>query len=310
MKNLLVILALSFLSLQSTAQRVPLEQVQNYMNTTVTVCGKIYDGVFLESANDSPTLLNMGGPYPNHNLTLLIWGIKLKDFPHKPEVFYINKEVCVTGLVIEYKGKPEIVLETPDQIKLAENTSFGLGQAPTNTAPPATRSSTMTQPADTFRATVPNIPRPNRRPADSVSIPAGVAKQSGTSSVPPAASKPATSTPPPITRSTTTPPAATKPAVPKPSAASPSITTRNQTVTTPASANKPADTTLSKDDVKLTSTVPLRAGPGTNYDLITQVKSGTVVTVLFSANGWSQVLIKNSKDPFSSIGYVRNSMLQ
>jgi len=35
-----------------------------------------------------------------------------------PEKDYLDKDVCVTGEIQNYNGKPEIVLTEPEQIKL------------------------------------------------------------------------------------------------------------------------------------------------------------------------------------------------
>ena len=39
-------------------------------------------------------------------------------FPPAPEEHYRGKAVRVTGLVRYYRGKPQIVLESPDQIEV------------------------------------------------------------------------------------------------------------------------------------------------------------------------------------------------
>lgn len=84
------------------------QEAARYIGQTVTVCGKIYSGRYLESSSTQPTLLNMGGFFPNHTLTVLINKETRKNFPNKPEDYYVNKNVCITGMVIDYKGKPEI----------------------------------------------------------------------------------------------------------------------------------------------------------------------------------------------------------
>lgn len=43
-----------------------------------------------------------------------------RTFPGKPEKDYANKNVCVTGKLIDYKGKPEIVATKPAEIKIEE----------------------------------------------------------------------------------------------------------------------------------------------------------------------------------------------
>jgi DNA/RNA endonuclease YhcR with UshA esterase domain len=35
-----------------------------------------------------------------------------------PAVYFRDKYICVTGMVKMYNGKPEIILQSPDQIRL------------------------------------------------------------------------------------------------------------------------------------------------------------------------------------------------
>jgi hypothetical protein len=49
--------------------------------------------------------------------TIPIWGIDRPKFGD-PEAKYGNKEACVTGLIKDYKGVPEVVAEQPSQIEI------------------------------------------------------------------------------------------------------------------------------------------------------------------------------------------------
>ena len=61
----------------------------------------------------SMVLANMGGAYPNQLLTLAIKGTA-KDMAMQLE----GKTVTVTGQVVDYKGKPEIVVTDAAQVKV------------------------------------------------------------------------------------------------------------------------------------------------------------------------------------------------
>jgi hypothetical protein len=53
--------------------------------------------------------------FPHQPFTIVIWGDDRAKFG-APEVTYANKRVCVTGTIEDYRGKPEIVATSPDQI--------------------------------------------------------------------------------------------------------------------------------------------------------------------------------------------------
>jgi hypothetical protein len=83
---------------------VKLEEVKNYTGKTVTVSGKAF------SSRDigSMVLVNLGAAYPNQLLTLALKG-DAKALGSSIE----GKEVTITGQVIDYKGKSEIIISDP-----------------------------------------------------------------------------------------------------------------------------------------------------------------------------------------------------
>ena len=99
---------------------IKLDSIKQHIGDSVTVCGKVYGGLYLENAKNSPTLLNIGANYPNQLLTVVIWGDVRKDFTVKPEEDFANKEICITGKVELFKEKAQIVIRNPTQIGLKE----------------------------------------------------------------------------------------------------------------------------------------------------------------------------------------------
>jgi len=58
--------------------------------------------------------------HPNwrNTLSLVIFARDFPAFPPQPERFYRGKKVRVKGYIVEYKGRPEIILDSPDQIEV------------------------------------------------------------------------------------------------------------------------------------------------------------------------------------------------
>lgn len=52
--------------------------------------------------------------------TAVIFSSDFDKFPLYPEDYYLNRIVLVTGLIKEYKGKPEIIVKSPSQIEIIE----------------------------------------------------------------------------------------------------------------------------------------------------------------------------------------------
>ncbi len=89
-----------------------------HLNEKVIVCDKVYGGKFLSGSN--LTLVDVGGSHPDELLTLIIKGDDRKKFKNPPEEDLKGKKVCITGQIIDYKGKPEIAITDPEQIKVQE----------------------------------------------------------------------------------------------------------------------------------------------------------------------------------------------
>ncbi len=111
----LVLLSTGFVFAQS---RVTASEAKNHVGESATVCGDVVSTHYAARTKGSPTFLNLDKPYPNQIFTILIWGSDRSKFGD-PEEKYGNKKVCVTGLIKNYRGVPEVVAEQPSQIEIS-----------------------------------------------------------------------------------------------------------------------------------------------------------------------------------------------
>ena len=118
MKKLLTIAAILF-SIGANAQTtIKIEDLSAHIGDSVKVCTTIFGGRFFDKPGNAPTLLNVGAAYPNSPLTLVIWSDLRSQYKTPPEELYKGKAVCITGKVILFKEKPEIVIYKEEQIVL------------------------------------------------------------------------------------------------------------------------------------------------------------------------------------------------
>jgi len=89
---------------------VTLDNLKEHIGESVHVCGKVYGTKYLTTAKNAPTFINIGAAYPNSPLTLLIWQDVRSNFSYTPDSLD-GKDICVTGKLELYKGKPEIVVQ-------------------------------------------------------------------------------------------------------------------------------------------------------------------------------------------------------
>lgn len=95
------------------------QAAREHVGEQAIVCGPVVEGTFAEQSNGKPTFLNLGLPYPDQGrFTILIWGDKRARFSEPPEVFYLDKNICITGMIELYQGVTEMIVREPGQIVL------------------------------------------------------------------------------------------------------------------------------------------------------------------------------------------------
>jgi DNA/RNA endonuclease YhcR with UshA esterase domain len=114
-KIYLIIISSCFIFKGFAQTTVPIETAKDYIGKTVTICSKVFGSKGLEKI----TFLNLGASHPNSLLTVVIFAKDYSNFATPPAQLYADKEICVTGEVKEFKGKLEITVTKPEEIKLA-----------------------------------------------------------------------------------------------------------------------------------------------------------------------------------------------
>ena len=98
------------------AQAISPQEAARHIGQTATVCGVVASARYASRSRSQPTFLNLGEPYPHQVFTVVIWGDDRSKFG-EPEVTYAGKQVCATGEVRLYRGKPEMILSDPGQLR-------------------------------------------------------------------------------------------------------------------------------------------------------------------------------------------------
>ena len=107
---LTIFLFLAF-AMAASAQRFSAEEFAKKLGKTETLCDTVYS---LKIVSDTLTLLNMGGAYPNQKYTVAVKGNKITlDWSNLK-----GKPLCVTGVFIMFKNKPEIEVAEPEKINV------------------------------------------------------------------------------------------------------------------------------------------------------------------------------------------------
>jgi len=64
--------------------------------------------------------LNLDNAYPNQTITAVIFANKTNLFPELEKLQ--NKTVEISGKIADYRGRPEIILTSTNQLKVVEKT--------------------------------------------------------------------------------------------------------------------------------------------------------------------------------------------
>ena len=91
-----------------------------HIGEEATVCGEVSGAKFSSHRKRKPTFIDFGPPHPNQLFTALIWGEHRDKFDYVPESL-LGKTICVSGTITEHKGKAEIKVSDPSQIRVVED---------------------------------------------------------------------------------------------------------------------------------------------------------------------------------------------
>ena len=95
------------------AQTIGSAEAKAHVGQTVTVEAAVVD---VHTVRSGVTFLDIGGRYPDNDFTAVIFAADAVKFPNVRAL--AGKTVAISGPVQLYKGRPEIVLNAADQLKV------------------------------------------------------------------------------------------------------------------------------------------------------------------------------------------------
>jgi hypothetical protein len=94
--------------------KIGIFEATNYYNETMVVTGKVVQ----VTVRPTITFVSLDKTGPSSPFSVVIFPENNGKFPEIQTL--MNKSVEISGTIIEYRNKPEIVLESPDQIKVVK----------------------------------------------------------------------------------------------------------------------------------------------------------------------------------------------
>lgn len=103
------------------AEAITASDAANYIGEIKTVYGEVVGATYAWWFKGQPTYMNLDKSHPKQVFNVMIWGIDRQKFGRPPEDRFINKTICVTGLIEEENGIPQVVVSSPSQIQILKS---------------------------------------------------------------------------------------------------------------------------------------------------------------------------------------------
>lgn len=94
-------------------------QAIDYIGKDACVCGKVVSVKTVDNGKSNPTYINLDKAYPNQLFTVVIYGKDKGNFSYNFDSLS-NKTICVSGKIGQYKGTPQIIVNSEKQIEVRE----------------------------------------------------------------------------------------------------------------------------------------------------------------------------------------------
>lgn len=99
------------------AQIIPLDSISYYEGKTITINSKVQN-TYVSNGEKKTVFLNFGKPFPNETFKVVIFENDLIHFKYAPSEFLKNKQVEITGRVLIYNKRPQMIITNESQIKI------------------------------------------------------------------------------------------------------------------------------------------------------------------------------------------------
>lgn len=100
--------------------RIAAAEARQHVHQEARVCGYVAQTKYAESATGKPSFLDFERPFPDSPFSVVIWGDNgdRARFAEPPELMYLHQDVCVSGRIELYGGKPQIEVRDPARLEI------------------------------------------------------------------------------------------------------------------------------------------------------------------------------------------------
>jgi DNA/RNA endonuclease YhcR with UshA esterase domain len=114
MKAFIFALLLTLTAAPALAETITAAEAKNHVDKDVTVEGTVSE--VHHAASGRAIFIEIGGRYPSNLFSAVIFKDHFNKFPTVDSL--VGKTVDVTGRIKDYRGRAEIILDDPEQLKV------------------------------------------------------------------------------------------------------------------------------------------------------------------------------------------------
>jgi DNA/RNA endonuclease YhcR with UshA esterase domain len=114
MKAFMLALLLTLTAAPALAETIPATEAKNHLDKDVTVEGVVSE--VHHAASGRAIFIEIDGRYPSNPFSAVIFRDNFNKFPNVESV--AGKTVDITGKIQDYRGRAEIILNDPAQLKV------------------------------------------------------------------------------------------------------------------------------------------------------------------------------------------------
>jgi hypothetical protein len=105
-------------NITNSIKQIALKDIRNYIGDSVSFCSKVYRTRYFKESEDGPTLLDVQSDFSDPFVNVVILEKDRAKFNNTPEDHFLNKEVCIAGVVRLRNNIPYLVVQNNKQIRI------------------------------------------------------------------------------------------------------------------------------------------------------------------------------------------------
>lgn len=105
-------------------KEISLRDIRNYIGDSVQFCSRVFKTRYFEASADKPTVLDVQANFTDPLVNVVILEKDRLNFSSAPEKRYLNKDVCISGLVSLRNNVPYLEVRSSEQVKVKSAVSL------------------------------------------------------------------------------------------------------------------------------------------------------------------------------------------